>query len=103
MRNGMTHDQGAKVIIHDPSKPPNIVSEGIPVRPGTSSNIGLQLEVLHRLEAPYQSNCSSEWVDGFGNNASLYQGCVFFVQDDILSYFCFFLNFMSHDHFTNFS
>ena len=89
MRNGMTHDQGAKVIIHDPSKPPNIVSEGIPVRPGTSSNIGLQLEVLHRLEAPYQSNCTSEWVDGFGNNASLYQGCVFFVQDFVVFLFFF--------------
>ena len=68
MRNGMTTEQGVTIVIHDPTKPPNINSEGIPARPGTSTHIGLTHETLKRLKSPYASNCSSEWADdeGFG-------------------------------------
>ena len=63
MRNGMTTEQGVTIVIHDPTKPPNINSEGIPARPGTSTHIGLTHETLKRLKSPYASNCSSEWAD----------------------------------------
>ena len=61
MRNGMTVEQGAKIVIEDNTKPPSIVSEGIPVRSGTSANIGITLERIKRLEDPFESNCTSEW------------------------------------------
>ena len=69
MRNGMTLDQGVKIIVHDPTKPPNIGAKGIPVRPGTSTDIGFTLEELHLLKGPYKSNCSDEWPsDDYGNS-----------------------------------
>ena len=69
MRNGMTHNQGVKVVIHDSSKAPNIVTQGIPAGPGTATNIGITLEELHRLvNAPmgYKSSCTNTFGDKYG-------------------------------------
>ena len=72
MRNGMTVELGAKVVIEDNSKPPSIVSEGIPVRPGTSANIGITLEKIVRLEDPFKSNCTSKWPSDEYGKAETY-------------------------------
>ena len=61
MRNGMTASKGAWIIVENNTKPPNIVSEGMPLRIGTETNIALSTEVLERLKHPYQSNCTTFW------------------------------------------
>ena len=61
MQNKLTNGLGLRITIENSTKIPFIVSEGVNVRPRTSTNIGLVETKHNRLSEPYPSNCSDEY------------------------------------------
>ena len=57
MRNGLTKTNGIHLVIEDTKKSPSILSNGISVKPGAETNIGLKIGTISRLEAPFASKC----------------------------------------------
>ena len=70
MRNGMTEKQGINVVIDDSSKLPNVISEHMPLYPHSSTDIGLTIRNILRLEAPYPSDCRDEYPEMYKNMTS---------------------------------
>ena len=64
MRNGLTRTSGAKFVLEDSKKSPSIVSNGISVRPGTETNIGMLMKTITRLHSPYKSKCEDDYLMG---------------------------------------
>ena len=69
MGNGLTMDEGITVTIDDNRITPNLLSNTIDIQPGTSTNIRLTVKEMHRMAAPYTSQCISKypdeaWLDG---------------------------------------
>ena len=62
MRNGLTKTNGIHLIIEDRDKSPSILSNGISVKPGEETNIGLKMATISRLEAPFASNCMKTYL-----------------------------------------
>ena len=72
MRNGLSKTNGIQLVIEDRDKSPSILSNGISVKPGSETNIGLKISTISRLEAPYASKCMSSYLfDGFKYNTFL--------------------------------
>ena len=61
MRNGVTKNDGISLTIQSAHESPNLLTNTIHLPPGTTTNIGLTIEKIVRLKAPYSSNCT----DGF--------------------------------------
>ena len=57
MRNGLTKTNGIHIVIEDTKKSPSILSNGISVKPGAETNIGLKIGTISRLESPFASKC----------------------------------------------
>ena len=62
MRNGLTTNRGAHIVIEYPSELPNVISEGISVSPGAESMISLKMSEIGRLRPPY-GNCTDNILD----------------------------------------
>ena len=62
MRNGLTPNRGAHIVIEYPSELPNVISEGISVSPGAESMISLKMSEISRLTPPY-GNCTDTILD----------------------------------------
>ena len=72
MRNGLSKTNGIHLVIEDRDKSPSILSNGISVKPGSETNIGLKISTISRLEAPYASKCMKSYLfDGFKLNTFL--------------------------------
>ena len=62
MRNGLTKTNGIHLVIEDREKSPSILSNGISVKPGAETNVGLKIATISRLRAPYASNCMTAYL-----------------------------------------
>ena len=62
MRNGLTKADGIHLVIEDRDKSPSILSNGVSVKPGAETNIGLKITTISRLKAPFASNCTSSYL-----------------------------------------
>ena len=67
MRNGMTEKQGIYVVIGNSGQLPNIVSESLPLYPKSSTELGLTVRNIARLEDPYPSKCADEYPAKYQN------------------------------------
>ena len=67
MRNGMTEKQGIYVVIGNSGQLPNIVSESLPLSPKSSTELGLTVTNIARLEDPYPSKCADEYPARYQN------------------------------------
>ena len=61
MRNGLTESNGIHIVIEDNNKSPSILSNGISIRSGTETNIGLKITNISRLQSPYSSECTDTY------------------------------------------
>ena len=61
MRNGLTKTNGIHIVIEDTKKSPSILSNGISVKPGAETNIGLKIGTISRLEAPFARKCRTSY------------------------------------------
>ena len=72
MRNGLSKTNGIHLVIEDRDKSPSILSNGISVKPGSETNIGLKISTISRLEAPFASKCAKSYLfDEFKYNTFL--------------------------------
>ena len=72
MRNGLSKTSGIHLVIEDRDKSPSILSNGISVKPGSETNIGLKMSTISRLEAPFASKCMKSYLlDDFKYNTFL--------------------------------
>ena len=72
MRNGLTKTNGIHLVIEDREKSPSILSNGISVKPGSETNIGLKISTISRLEAPFASKCMRSYLfDALKHNTFL--------------------------------
>ena len=46
MRNGLSKTNGIHLVIEDRDKSPSILSNGISVKPGSETNIGLKISTI---------------------------------------------------------
>lgn len=62
MRNGINEKYGAHIVAEHNKKNPSM-SKGIDAMPGIETNFGMQKHVIKRLQKPYESNCTNEYLD----------------------------------------
>ena len=63
MKNAITQSSGARVVVDHSTKTPSMISKGIFVHPGTETNIGIHRTQIKRLQSPYESMCTHEYLE----------------------------------------
>ena len=63
MRNGLTQNRGAHIVIEYTSELPNVISEGISVSPGAETMVSLKKLEISRLKDVNYGNCTDEILD----------------------------------------
>ena len=61
MLKKLSKKAGARVVIHDPAKPPLPDEYGLDLRPNTATSMAIQKTQIKRLAQPYKSNCTKDW------------------------------------------
>ncbi|XP_042858754.1 uncharacterized protein LOC122244849, partial [Penaeus japonicus] len=59
----LTQKSGARVAVHRPNTLPLLDDDAIDVGPEKASSIAIKELNLHRLQHPYEANCTSSWID----------------------------------------
>jgi hypothetical protein len=52
---------GARVTVHHPATVPHPEINGFTVMPGTETAVGIKMTSVHRMPAPFVSNCSDDF------------------------------------------
>ena len=53
---------GALILIHEKNRIPSVTHDAVSVSPGQDTVIKLETNHYKRLEYPYVSNCTSDWL-----------------------------------------
>ena len=64
--------EGIRVALHNANQMPLISEQGYDLRPGTKTNLALEVTETHRQPHPYESNCTSDWIQTeFGDDETV--------------------------------
>ena len=62
LRQSTSASAGIRVQVTDPGSRPNPTDSGFYVKPGSEADLAYRLQVVTRMEAPYQSDCWNSWT-----------------------------------------
>ena len=65
MKNTLTTKSGALLTLHSPEMTPDIFGKAISLSPGSATRVSVLQNDLHRLTAPYSSDCVDGWPHFF--------------------------------------
>ena len=85
LRNALSPSEGAKVVVHQPSKIPLVATSGIVLQPNTETHISMEQVEILRQPPPYTSECRSQWpAEHYHVFPYQSQLCQSFCLDDII-------------------
>lgn len=59
----ISREAGVKIVVHDRSQKADPDQDAINIAPGVVTYVGVQMQNISRLPAPYQDKCVDEWPD----------------------------------------
>ncbi len=61
MLKKLSKKAGARMVVHDPYHYAYPDEDGVDMQPNTASSAAVHMNVISRLPAPYESNCTMFW------------------------------------------